>query len=131
MVNVLSLDGKQDPDLMAANASSAALMLSDIPWNGPIGVIRVGRIDGNFVLNPTVDEVNLLWFRLPFCSILNCACIVPMILDIYTAHGPYVSFQHFVTGQLNYHMFGHQQNYNFLQLNHFIYVVWCFAARFE
>jgi len=62
MVNVLSLDGKQDPDLMAANASSAALMLSDIPWNGPIGVIRVGRIDGNFVLNPTVDEVNLLWF---------------------------------------------------------------------
>lgn len=42
---------------MAANASSAALMLSDIPWNGPIGVIRVGRIDGNFVLNPTVDEV--------------------------------------------------------------------------
>jgi len=62
MVNVLSLDGKQDPDLMAANASSAALMLSDIPWNGPIGVIRVGRIGGNFVLNPTVDEVNLLWF---------------------------------------------------------------------
>ena len=96
MVNVLSLDGKQDPDLMAANASSAALMLSDIPWNGPIGVIRVGRIDGNFVLNPTVDEVNLLWFRLPFCSILNCACIVPMILDIYTARGPYISLQHFI-----------------------------------
>jgi polyribonucleotide nucleotidyltransferase len=43
---------------MAANASSAALMLSDVPWNGPIGVIRVGRIDGNFVLNPTVDEVS-------------------------------------------------------------------------
>lgn len=57
MVNVISSDGKQDPDVMAANASSAALMLSDIPWNGPIGVIRVGRIDGNFVLNPTVDEV--------------------------------------------------------------------------
>ncbi|WVZ74583.1 hypothetical protein U9M48_022748 [Paspalum notatum var. saurae] len=59
MVNVLSSDGKQDPDVMAANASSAALMLSDIPWNGPIGVIRVGRIDGNFVLNPTVDELGL------------------------------------------------------------------------
>jgi len=58
MVNVLSSDGKQDPDVMAANVSSAALMLSDIPWNGPIGVIRVGRINGTFVLNPTVDEVN-------------------------------------------------------------------------
>ncbi|KAL6633976.1 hypothetical protein ACP70R_026647 [Stipagrostis hirtigluma subsp. patula] len=59
MVNVLSSDGKQDPDVMAANASSAALMLSDIPWNGPIGVIRVGRIDGKFILNPTVDELGL------------------------------------------------------------------------
>ncbi|TVU29213.1 hypothetical protein EJB05_20771, partial [Eragrostis curvula] len=58
-VNVLSSDGKQDPDVMAANASSAALMLSDIPWNGPIGVIRVGRIDGNFILNPTVAELGL------------------------------------------------------------------------
>jgi polyribonucleotide nucleotidyltransferase len=57
MVNVLSLDGKQDLDVMAANDSSAALMLSDVPWNGRIGVIRVGRIDGKFILNPTVDEV--------------------------------------------------------------------------
>jgi hypothetical protein len=94
MVNVLSSDGKQDPDVMAANASSAALMLSDIPWNGPIGVIRVGRIDGNFVLNPTVHEVNLLWFTDKgscFSSILNCSCIVPMILGIYTARGSYIS----------------------------------------
>jgi polyribonucleotide nucleotidyltransferase len=57
MVNVLSSDGKQDPDVMAANASSAALMLSDIPWSGPIGLVRVGRIDGKFILNPIVDEV--------------------------------------------------------------------------
>ncbi|KAF8692856.1 hypothetical protein HU200_039213 [Digitaria exilis] len=69
MVNVLSSDGKQDPDVMAANASSAALMLSDIPWNGPIGVIRVGRIDGNFVLNPTVDELGLSDLNLVYaCS---------------------------------------------------------------
>ncbi|KAE8783830.1 polyribonucleotide nucleotidyltransferase 2, mitochondrial [Hordeum vulgare] len=68
-VNVLSSDGKQDPDVMAANASSAALMLSDIPWNGPIGVIRVGRIDGNFVLNPTVDELGLSDLNLVYaCS---------------------------------------------------------------
>ncbi|CAD6250292.1 unnamed protein product [Miscanthus lutarioriparius] len=70
MVNVLSSDGKQDPDVMAANASSAALMLSDIPWNGPIGVIRVGRINGTFVLNPTVDELGLSDLNLVYaCSL--------------------------------------------------------------
>ncbi|XP_031286593.1 polyribonucleotide nucleotidyltransferase 2, mitochondrial isoform X1 [Pistacia vera] len=59
MASVLSSDGKQDPDVMAANATSAALMLSDIPWGGPIGVIRIGRIAGQFIVNPTVDELNL------------------------------------------------------------------------
>ncbi|KAK9064755.1 hypothetical protein SSX86_016137 [Deinandra increscens subsp. villosa] len=59
MASVLSSDGKQDPDVMAANATSAALMLSDIPWNGPIGMIRVGRIDGHLIVNPSMDELNL------------------------------------------------------------------------
>ncbi|CAK7328087.1 unnamed protein product [Dovyalis caffra] len=59
MASVLSSDGKQDPDVMAANATSAALMLSDIPWGGPIGVIRIGRICGKFVVNPTMDELRL------------------------------------------------------------------------
>ncbi|KAK4477375.1 hypothetical protein RD792_016596 [Penstemon davidsonii] len=59
MASVLSSDGKQDPDLMAANATSAALMLSDIPWGGPIGVIRIGRICGQFIVNPSMDELNL------------------------------------------------------------------------
>ncbi|KAL0344017.1 UNVERIFIED_CONTAM: Polyribonucleotide nucleotidyltransferase 2, mitochondrial [Sesamum angustifolium] len=54
-----SSDGKQDPDVMAANATSAALMLSDIPWGGPIGVIRIGRISGQFIVNPSVDELSL------------------------------------------------------------------------
>ncbi|XP_004304642.1 PREDICTED: polyribonucleotide nucleotidyltransferase 2, mitochondrial [Fragaria vesca subsp. vesca] len=57
--NVLSSDGKQDPDVMAANATSAALMLSDIPWAGPIGMIRIGRIEGKFIVNPTMDELSL------------------------------------------------------------------------
>ncbi|PWA64842.1 polyribonucleotide nucleotidyltransferase [Artemisia annua] len=56
MASVLSSDGNQDPDIMAANATSAALMLSDIPWGGPIGMIRIGRIDGHLIVNPTVDE---------------------------------------------------------------------------
>ncbi|KAK9271978.1 hypothetical protein L1049_002347 [Liquidambar formosana] len=59
MASVLSSDGKQDPDVMAANATSAALMLSDIPWGGPIGVIRIGRICGQFIINPTMDELSL------------------------------------------------------------------------
>lgn len=42
-----------DTDVMAANATSAALMLSDIPWGGPIGVVRIGRIGGQFVINPS------------------------------------------------------------------------------
>ncbi|XP_021821379.1 polyribonucleotide nucleotidyltransferase 2, mitochondrial [Prunus avium] len=57
--SVLSSDGKQDPDVLAANATSAALMLSDIPWAGPIGVIRIGRISGQFIVNPTMDELSL------------------------------------------------------------------------
>uniref|UniRef100_A0A803MP82 polyribonucleotide nucleotidyltransferase n=1 Tax=Chenopodium quinoa TaxID=63459 RepID=A0A803MP82_CHEQI len=56
MSSVLSSDGEQDPDVMAANATSAALMLSDIPWGGPIGMIRIGRINGQFIINPTMDE---------------------------------------------------------------------------
>ncbi|CAI9111496.1 OLC1v1011725C1 [Oldenlandia corymbosa var. corymbosa] len=59
MASVLSSDGKHDPDVMAANATSAALMLSDIPWGGPIGVIRIGRICGDFVVNPSMDELSL------------------------------------------------------------------------
>ncbi|KAM1075871.1 hypothetical protein PS2_023195 [Malus domestica] len=57
--SVLSSDGKQDPDVLAANATSAALMLSDIPWGGPIGMIRIGRIAGKFIVNPTMDELSL------------------------------------------------------------------------
>ncbi|XP_038716625.1 polyribonucleotide nucleotidyltransferase 2, mitochondrial-like [Tripterygium wilfordii] len=59
MASVLSSDGNQDPDVMAANATSAALMLSDIPWGGPIGMIRIGRIYGKFIVNPTMDELSL------------------------------------------------------------------------
>ncbi|XP_047332941.1 polyribonucleotide nucleotidyltransferase 2, mitochondrial [Impatiens glandulifera] len=57
--SVLSCDGKQNPDVLAANATSAALMLSDIPWGGPIGVICIGRISGEFIVNPTMDELAL------------------------------------------------------------------------
>ena len=50
---LLSADGENDPDILALNGASAALMVSDIPWAGPIGAVRVGRVQGKFVANPT------------------------------------------------------------------------------
>jgi polyribonucleotide nucleotidyltransferase len=49
---VLSADGENDPDILAINGASAALVLSDIPFYNPIGAVRVGLIDGELVLNP-------------------------------------------------------------------------------
>ncbi len=57
VTTVLSFDGENDPDLVAIIAASAALAISDIPWNGPVGAVRVGRIaGGDFILNPTTEE---------------------------------------------------------------------------
>ncbi|KKS44611.1 MAG: Polyribonucleotide nucleotidyltransferase [candidate division CPR1 bacterium GW2011_GWA2_42_17] len=53
---VLSIDDENDPDVLSLIASSAALAASDIPWNGPIGAVRVGRVNGKFLLNPTYKE---------------------------------------------------------------------------
>jgi polyribonucleotide nucleotidyltransferase len=53
---VYSYDGVHSPDPLAICASSAALVISDIPLLKPIGAVRVGLIDGNFIINPTVDE---------------------------------------------------------------------------
>src|ERR1041384_3350191 len=50
---VLSADGENDPDMLALVGASAALMVSDIPWEGPLGAVRIGRINGQFVANPT------------------------------------------------------------------------------
>lgn len=52
-----STDGENPIDILAVNAASAALMISDIPWNGPIGAVRVGRIEDQFVLNPTFSDL--------------------------------------------------------------------------
>jgi polyribonucleotide nucleotidyltransferase len=50
---LLSADGENDPDILAINGASAALCVSDIPFAGPIGAVRVGRVKGEFVTNPT------------------------------------------------------------------------------
>ncbi|ERE88777.1 serine/threonine-protein phosphatase 4 regulatory subunit 3B [Cricetulus griseus] len=56
--NLLAVDGIHEPDILAINGASAALSLSDIPWNGPIGAVRVGMIDGECVINPTRKEMS-------------------------------------------------------------------------
>jgi polyribonucleotide nucleotidyltransferase len=53
---VLSADGENDPDMLSLAGASAALMVSDIPWDGPLGAVRVGRVKGQFVANPTHSQ---------------------------------------------------------------------------
>ncbi len=53
---LLSADGEIDPDILFINGASAALCVSDIPFAGPVGAVRVGRINGQFVANPTHTE---------------------------------------------------------------------------
>jgi polyribonucleotide nucleotidyltransferase len=54
---VLSADGENDPDILSIIGASAALMVSDIPWAGPLGAVRVGRVGGKFIANPTHTEM--------------------------------------------------------------------------
>jgi polyribonucleotide nucleotidyltransferase len=53
---LLSADQINDSDVLMVNGASAALLCSDIPWNGPIAGIRLGRVNGQFVVNPTHEE---------------------------------------------------------------------------
>ena len=59
IATVLSMDQENDPDTLAMLGASAALELSDIPFAGPIASVRVGRIDGQFVANPTIEECEI------------------------------------------------------------------------
>ncbi len=56
VATVLSADNEQDPDVLAIMGASAALMVSDIPFDGPISAVRVGLIDGQFVVNPSYEQ---------------------------------------------------------------------------
>ncbi len=65
IATLLSMDQENDPDVLAIVGSSAAVHLSDIPWEGPLGAVRVGRINGEFLLNPTnaqreVSELDII-----------------------------------------------------------------------
>lgn len=55
--NMLAMDTTNPPETVAINAASAALALSDVPWNGPIGAVRVGQIDNEIIINPTRKDL--------------------------------------------------------------------------
>src|SRR5690606_4953830 len=56
ITTTLSSDDVHYLDILSVNAASAALHISNIPWNGPIGAVRIGYIDGRLVANPTIQE---------------------------------------------------------------------------
>ena len=56
VITCLSWDRENDPDIVGLLGASLSLLISDIPWSGPLAVLRVGRINGQFILNPTYEE---------------------------------------------------------------------------
>ncbi len=54
---LLSADGENEPDVLSILGASVALMVSDIPFNGPVGAVRIGRVKGEFLANPTHQEI--------------------------------------------------------------------------
>lgn len=56
IATVLSVDKENDPDVVASIGASAALHISSIPFNGPTGACRIGRVDGKYICNPTIEE---------------------------------------------------------------------------
>jgi polyribonucleotide nucleotidyltransferase len=57
IITTLSSDSIYHLDTLALNAASAALHISDAPWNGPVGAVRIGYVDGEFVISPTIPEM--------------------------------------------------------------------------
>jgi polyribonucleotide nucleotidyltransferase len=58
VITVLSTDQENNPDVLGTVAASAALTISEIPFNGPVGAVRVGRINGEFIVNPTHSQLD-------------------------------------------------------------------------
>ncbi|MCC5828042.1 MAG: polyribonucleotide nucleotidyltransferase [Phycisphaeraceae bacterium] len=65
---VLAADGQNEPDVLAGIAASAALALSGVPFQGPVGNVRIGRIEGNFVSMPTVSQMEFSDLDLLLCG---------------------------------------------------------------
>ena len=56
VTTVLSIDGENEPDMIAVNAASMALHISEIPFDGPVGAVRIGKVNGEFIANPNSEQ---------------------------------------------------------------------------
>lgn len=65
---LLSCDGTLDTDILSVNAASAALTLTDLPFNGPIGAVRIARNDGEWIINPTHEQLEASDIDLTYCG---------------------------------------------------------------
>ena len=75
-LNVLAFDGANDPDIFAGIAASAALSISDIPFTAPIAHVRVGRVNGELILNPTVEQLEYSDFDLVVAGTKNAVNMI-------------------------------------------------------
>ena len=76
VASVISSDGENDPDVVAITGASCALYLSDIPFTNPIGGVRVGLIDGKYLINPTYDERRESQLNLVVAGTEEAICMV-------------------------------------------------------
>ncbi len=65
---LMSCDERRDTDILSVNASSAALTLSDLPFNGPIGAVRIARNEGEWIINPTHEQLAASDLDLTYCG---------------------------------------------------------------
>ncbi len=96
IATVLSHDKENDPDVVSIVGSSTALVLSDIPFNGPIAAVRIGRLDGKFVINPTQSQIPDLDLNIVVAGSRDAIVMVeggahmqpePVVLEaLFTAH---------------------------------------------
>jgi polyribonucleotide nucleotidyltransferase len=76
ITTVFSADQEIDPDVLAMNGASAALVLSDVPWEGPIAAARVGYINNEYILNPTVSQLEKSAMNLVVAGTENAVVMV-------------------------------------------------------
>ncbi|ELT99515.1 hypothetical protein CAPTEDRAFT_172563 [Capitella teleta] len=74
--NLLAVDGVHDPEVCSINAASTALALSDIPWNGPVGAVRIGCIDDEVIFNPTRKQLAKSSMNLILAGTLNSKIVM-------------------------------------------------------
>ncbi|KAM8858501.1 polyribonucleotide nucleotidyltransferase 1, mitochondrial [Spinachia spinachia] len=99
LCNLLAVDGVNDPDVLAINAASAALSLSDIPWHGPIGAVRVGMVDGQMLINPTraqmtSSSLNLIVAGAPSSQVVMIEASAENVLQQDFCHAMKVGVKH-------------------------------------